>query len=165
VSGPNSIWKRVALARERFIIHGRNAGSVIDERVVFDSSTDIARYVPRALEVGYFAPFPSLWFTAGGKVGIIGRILSGAEMMLTYLFEGIACIFLCQTRRRFSSWLLVLATVIGMLALGLVVTNVGTLYRMRYPFWILIVIMGSGALINLYAGRTSAAESEKVGRA
>jgi hypothetical protein len=151
VSGLTSIWGRVAIARERFIIHGRNAGSVIDEHVAFNSSTDIARYVPRALVVGYFAPFPSLWFSAGSKVGITGRILSGAEMVLTYLFEALACFFVWQTRRRFGSWLLVLATVIGMLALGLVVTNVGTLYRMRYPFWILIVIMAASVLASKYS--------------
>jgi hypothetical protein len=166
VSGLNFIWGRVAAARELFILHGRSAGSVIDESVVFNSSTDIVRYVPRALEIGYFAPFPSLWFTAGSKVGIIGRIISGVEMVLTYLFEALACFFVWQTRRRFSSWLLVLATMIGMLALGLVVTNVGTLYRMRYPFWILIMIMGSGALINhLYTGGNPAAQGEKVGEA
>jgi hypothetical protein len=145
-AGVPSIWGRVAVARERFIIFGRGAGSVIDEKVSFNSSTEIVRYIPRALEIGFFAPFPSLWFSAGNKVGVIGRIVSGAEMTLTYLFEALACVFVWQTRRRFSSWLLVLATLIGMLALGLVVTNVGTLYRMRYPFWILIVIMAASVL-------------------
>jgi hypothetical protein len=43
-----------------------------------------------------------------------------------------------------------LATVLGMVALGLVVANLGTLYRMRYPFWILLVIMGAGSLVHLY---------------
>lgn len=141
-----SIWGRVAIAREKFIAFGRGAGSVIDETVSFNSAGDIVRYVPRALEIGYFAPFPSLWFASGRKVGIIGRIIGGVEMTLTYLFEALACFFVWQTRRRFSSWLLVLATAIGMLALGLVVTNVGTLYRMRYPFWILIVIMATSVL-------------------
>jgi hypothetical protein len=37
----------------------------------------------------------------------------------------------------------------GMLALGLVVCNIGTLYRMRYPFWILIVIMAAAAIVNM----------------
>jgi len=161
-SGLASIWRRVATARSSFIVASQGAGSVTDENIRFNSSADIVRYVPRALEIGYFAPFPSLWFGAGNKVGITGRIISGVEMVLTYLFEALACLFVWQNRKRFSSWLLVLATAIGMLALGLVVTNVGSLYRMRYPFWILIVIMGSGALVNLYAGRTSAAESEKV---
>jgi len=141
-----SVWGRVAVARERFIIYGRGAGSVIDESVSFNSPGEIVRYVPRALEIGYFAPFPSLWFTASKKVGLVGRIVSGVEMTLTYLFEALACLFVWQNRRQFSSWLLVLATLIGMLALGLVITNVGTLYRVRYPFWIPIVVMAASFL-------------------
>lgn len=150
VAGP-SIWERVAIARDRFIIFGRGAGSVIDETVSFNSPGDIVRYVPRALEIGYFAPFPSLWFSSGRRVGITGRIIGGVEMTLTYLFEALACFFVWKTRKRFSSWLLVFTTVIGMLALGLVVTNVGTLYRMRYPFWILIVIMAASVLASKYS--------------
>ncbi len=147
-AGLSSIWGRVAIARARFVLHGRGAGSVIDETVFFNSPGELVRYVPRALEIGYFAPFPSLWFTSGRNVGTVGRILGGVEMAVTYLFEALACFFVWQTRRRFSSWVLVLATVIGMLALGLVVTNVGTLYRMRYPFWILIVIMAASVIAS-----------------
>lgn len=155
----SSIWGRVARAREGFISFGRGAGSVIDESVSLNSPGEIVRYVPRALEIGYFAPFPSSWFSAGNKVGVIGKIGSGAEMTLTYFFEALACLFVWQTRRRFSSWLLVLATLIGMLALGLVVTNVGTLYRVRYPFWIPIVIMAAAILAAKFF--TGSREPEK----
>jgi hypothetical protein len=35
----------------------------------------------------------------------------------------------------------------GATSLGLIVLNVGTLYRLRYPFWIVSVVLGSiGAL-------------------
>jgi hypothetical protein len=33
-----------------------------------------------------------------------------------------------------------------MVALGLVVNNVGALYRLRYPFWTLMVILAAGGL-------------------
>jgi len=144
---PRPIWQRVAAARKKFVLFNGGAGSIIDETILFNSASDIIRYVPRALEIGYFAPFPTLWLTEGGKVGSLGRIASGFEMIFTYLFEALACFFLWRTRKRFSSWLLVLATVFGMLAVGLVVTNVGTLYRVRYPFWILIVIMAAPVLV------------------
>jgi hypothetical protein len=144
---PRPIWQPIAAARKKFVFFSGGASSIIDETVLFNSASDIIRYVPRALEIGYFAPFPTLWLTEGGKVGSLGRIVSGFEMMLTYLFEALACFFIWHTRKRFSSWLLVLATVFGMLALGLVVTNVGTLYRVRYPFWILIVIMAAPVLV------------------
>ena len=152
---PRTIWQPVAAARKKFVVFSGGAGSIIDETVLFNSTSDIIRYLPRALEIGYFAPFPTLWLTEGGKVGSVGRIVSGFEMTLTYLFEALACFFVWHTRKRFSSWLLVLATVLGMLALGLVVTNVGTLYRVRYPFWILIVIMAAPVLVAKQFGRFS----------
>ncbi|HEX3142847.1 MAG TPA: hypothetical protein VHQ64_02685 [Pyrinomonadaceae bacterium] len=156
---PPAIWQSVAAARKKFVIFSGGAGSIIDETVLFNSTSDIVRYVPRALEIGYFAPFPTLWLTEGGKVGSVGRIVSGFEMLLTYLFEALGCFFVWKTRTRFSSWLLVLATVFGMLALGLVVTNVGTLYRMRYPFWILIVIMAAPVLVAKQLGWFSASRA------
>jgi hypothetical protein len=143
------LWIRLAIARERFITHSRGSGSLIDETVFFNSSTDIIKYAPRALEIGYFAPFPILWFRPGNNVGLAGRIISGVEMALTYLLEALACIFVWRNRRKFTSWLLALTTAMGMLALGLVVCNIGTLYRMRYPFWILIVIMAAAAIVNM----------------
>ena len=141
-----------------FISEGMNvSGSMIDADVTFNSGTDVIKYVPRALEISYLAPFPLMWFKTGYNVGLLGRLISGLEMTLTYLFEALACVFVWRTKKHFSSWLLVLTTMIGMLALGLVVANVGTLYRMRYPFWVLLVIMGAGALVNLRNAKTPAA--------
>jgi len=158
----SSIWGyQIAAARFKFITEGRDISrSMIDADVFFTSTADIVRYVPRALVIGYLAPFPSMWFRTGYNVGLMGRLISGVEMMLTYLFEALAGIFLWRTRKHFSSWLLVSTTMIGVLALGLVVVNVGTLYRMRYPFWILLVIMGAGALVNLRNAKTSATSAD-----
>jgi hypothetical protein len=150
-----SIASRIALARDKFIDESRNvSGSLIDDDVVFSSSGDVVRYIPRALEIGYLAPFPSMWFKDGYNVGLAGRVISGIETMLTYLIEILACIFVWRHKGDFGVWLLVLATVLGMVALGLVVANLGTLYRMRYPFWILLVIMGAASLVDLYDART-----------
>ena len=43
-------------------------------------------------------------------------------------------------------WWAALTIFVGMTGLGLIVLNVGTLYRTRYVFWILIVILGAGGL-------------------
>ncbi len=148
-SQPSSIWSRIAYARGKFIIQGYTSGSIIDKDVVFTSATDVIKYIPRALEIGYLAPFPTMWFQTGSNVGLVGRLISGIEMALTYLLEILACIFIWKNKKYFSSWLLLLTTLLGMLALGLVVANTGTLYRMRYAFWILLVVMGAGSLVNL----------------
>ena len=33
--------------------------------------------------------------------------------------------------------------------MAMVMVNVGTIYRLRYSFWMLIVVLGSGALVRL----------------
>jgi hypothetical protein len=150
-----SISGVIARARNRFIKDGlNNSGSTIDSNVTFAGPIDIIKYLPRALEIGYLAPFPPMWFGAGHNVGLLGRLLSGLEMSLTYLIEALAFVFVWRRRRCLETWLLLLTTTTGVLALGMVVVNIGTLYRMRYPFWILTVIMAA-PIITHYFSRTS----------
>jgi len=135
--------------REEFIREGlQKSGSMIDAEVNFSNRADVIKYIPRALEIGFLAPFPTMWFTAGYNVGLIGRLLGGLETSLTYVIEALACVFIWRRRRHLDTWLMFLTTTIGVLALGLVVVNLGTLYRMRYSFWILMVIMAAGTLTS-----------------
>jgi len=121
---------------------------MIDAEVTFSNRADAIKYIPRALEIGYLSPFPTMWFTPGYNVGLIGRLVGGVETLLTYTIEALACVFIWRRRRHLDTWLIFLTTTIGALALGMVVVNLGTLYRMRYPFWILMVIMAAGTLAS-----------------
>jgi hypothetical protein len=121
-------------------------GSRIDADVKLNGPADIARHVPRALVVGFFAPFPNMWLQSGKQVGLSGRLISGFEMLLTYVIESMALFGLWSQRRNLSAWLLLLVSGLGALALGLVVNNVGAMYRLRYPFWVLILVLGAGGI-------------------
>jgi len=124
-------------------------GSLIDSGIEIRSLGDIIRFIPRALEVGLFAPFPNMWFGAGRQVGSSGRWLAGIETLLTYVVECLALFGWWRARRELSAWFLVVFIGTGVLALGLAVNNVGALYRFRYPFWILMVILGAGGTDRL----------------
>lgn len=126
-----------------------DAGSDIDKGIRFNGFADIIRYTPRAVMVGFFAPFPSMWLTAGKQVGTSGRLLSGLETILTYLIEGLALFGLWSARKRLATWFLCLAATSGVVVLGLIVNNMGALYRLRYPFWVLLVILGAGGVSYL----------------
>lgn len=128
---------------------GSNAGSLIDAGVQFRSNADIVRYLPRAIEIGFFAPFPNMWWTAGKQVGTSGRILAGVEMLVTYLLECLALIGVWIKRKVLAVWLLSFLILIGIIALGLIVVNIGSLYRLRYPFWILLVVLAAGGGLSL----------------
>ena len=138
-----------------------SAGSDIDKGVRFNSFADIIRYVPRAVVVGFFAPFPSIWLTAGKQVGTSGRLLSGFETMLTYLIEGLALFGLWSGRKLLTTWFLCFAATSGAVVLGLIVNNMGALYRLRYPFWVLLVVLGGGGASYLVRRRDRRSVTER----
>ncbi|MGZ8843421.1 MAG: hypothetical protein ACXW18_07145, partial [Pyrinomonadaceae bacterium] len=136
------------------------AGSDINNDVRFQSVADIVRYLPRAAVVGCFAPFPNMWISRGKQVGLSGRLISGIESLLTYLIEGFAVAGFWLKRKTLATWLLGVAAATGLLALGLIVTNIGALYRLRYPFWVLIVIIGATAIVHWKSRRSGGVASE-----
>lgn len=145
-----SLWAHIATLRRRFAVQYPSSGSNIDADVQFSSAGDVIRYVPRALEIGLLAPFPEMWFQPRRFVGMAGRPLLAVETSLTYVLTALACMFTWKRRRCLPVWMLAFAVLTGATALGLVVTNLGALYRMRYGFWVLLTIVGSGALAGFF---------------
>lgn len=152
-----SLWDRIAARREGFIKResdeGYKAGSDVDSDVRFHNKGELIRYLPRAAAIGFFAPFPNMWFAEGLLVGRAGRWLSGFEMLLTYILEALAVIGVWQKRRQFLAWLLTFSAILGATALGLIVINIGSLYRLRYSYWILLVILGAGGMVHVLSKR------------
>lgn len=140
---------RVGTLRRRFVLKYPDSTSNIDSDVQLTSIAEIVRYLPRAAVIGFFAPFPKMWFVSGKQVGSSGRLLSGIETSAMYAIEGLAMFGLWRERRRSSVWLLFSTAAIGLIALGLVVVNAGTLYRLRYAFLILIIIVAAKGFTDL----------------
>lgn len=156
VSG--NLWERAAarvgLVRARFGYAYPDAGSNIDRDVQFNSFADIIRYSPRAAAIGFFAPFPDMWLTPGRAVGSSGKLLVGVENLMMYLVEALAIYGLWLGRRKLAAWLLFLISAVGIFMLGLVVVNVGALYRIRYLFLIMLIILAAGGTVHAL-GRVS----------
>lgn len=134
--------RQISIATEQ-----KGATSSVDKNVSLESNADIVRYLPRAIALGFFAPFPNSWFQKG--VVPTRRLFAGVETLAMYLIELAACLTLWRWRRRLEVWLLWLIAAMGMLGLGLVVVNIGTLYRLRYPFLMMLIIVASASLMEL----------------
>src|ERR1700682_1589627 len=164
-----SLWDRIAARREGFIKRqsdeGYKAGSDVDSDVRFHNKGELIRYLPRAAAIGFFAPFPNMWFAEGLLVGRAGRWLSGFEMLLTYILEALAVIGVWQKRGELFVWLLTFSAILGATALGLIVINMGSLYRLRYSYWILIVILGAGGMMHVLSKRRSREQQKLEPRA
>jgi hypothetical protein len=170
---PSNPWLRVAArvgtVRQRFATEYPDSGSNLDSQVQLNSTADLIRYLPRAAAIGFFAPFPKMWFATGKQVGSGGRLLSGLETMAMYVVEGLAIVGLWgkgRGRQGFSVWFLALVAALGLISLGLVVVNVGALYRLRYIFLVLLIILAAaGAVQTLDWCRKKRSDGSRLGAA
>jgi hypothetical protein len=162
--GANMVARRISGMRSRFAASYPDAGSILDGSQEFRSWNDLAGYVPRAVEIGLWAPFPYTWVSAGRRVGSPGRLLAAAETILIYLCQLLAVLAVAREPRRMALWFLLAIALLGVTALALVVPNVGALYRLRYTFWIPVIIAATACLDNfLTAGaRRSRARQRSV---
>jgi hypothetical protein len=129
---------QLEIRRGAFKVYEGQASN-IDSDVTLRSVGDVVRYLPRAAEIGLFAPFPGFWL--GGQVFTVSRIVSGVETLVMYVFYAFAAIAVWNGRKRLSMWLILLVAISGMISLSLAVVNLGALYRLRYFFWILMILI------------------------
>ena len=139
--GLTRLRERIAWARFLYANYP-GAGSGIDTDIRFENWGQIVRYLPRAVEIGLFAPFPRTWFAGGTQVGRAGKILTGCETLLMYLIYFLAAVCLWKRRSLVAVWFLVAIAMSCIIVLSTVTANVGALYRQRYPFWILLIVIG-----------------------
>ena len=143
----------IGSSRTRFSVLYPDAGSGLDGDRDIRTFSELASYLPRAGEIGMWAPFPYMWFSAGRSVGKAGKLLAGGETLAIYALQILAVIALIRFRRALSLWLLMIIVTLGVTALALLVTNVGALYRFRYTFWVILIVVGMKGLQSVRATR------------
>lgn len=155
------IWTRavrqIATRRGGFRFSKSHASS-IDSDVRFSGTSDIVRFIPRAFVIGFFAPFPNMWVQPG-TFGLAVRLLSGLETLAMYFLYLAVAFCVWQERRNLRMWLMFLVATIGMVGLGLVVVNAGALYRIRYVFWIMMIVIAAKGICHLTVFRTNSTKS------
>jgi hypothetical protein len=139
----DNVLLKVAVYRQDFNESYPHAASNIDTTVQFHSAADVAWYLPRALTIALFSPFPNLWWGGGASPGADHmRLLAGLETAFAYLLlPGVLLLFLCRGRHSATTVVLI-QVVFPLIVLALIVSNVGTLYRMRYGYWQILVGLG-----------------------
>jgi len=138
--------RKIGSMRWGFICDYPGAGSVVDANYQINSTKELFWYLPRAIAVGLLSPFPSMWLVEGEFLGLSARLLSGVETSMMYLIDLLAVIGTWQARRKIPVWYLVIVIFLGVMFLGLVVPVIGALYRMRYVYWMLLVLLGAVGL-------------------
>ncbi|OGR89164.1 MAG: hypothetical protein A2992_09880 [Elusimicrobia bacterium RIFCSPLOWO2_01_FULL_59_12] len=145
----------IAGLRNNFRFSYPNSGSNIDTHIAFHNLSDMMFYTPRALWIGLAAPFPSMWFVEGKQTGRIGRMLAGMEMSLMYLMLGLAVLGLWKEKGNPVLWLLFGFVVAGVTLHALVITNIGCLYRFRYIYWFVMIILATPSTVRILKPKES----------
>ncbi|MEQ8742983.1 hypothetical protein [Parasphingorhabdus sp.] len=132
--------------RNEYIQCCSDATTAIDVDVRLLSVGDIVAYLPRAATIGLLSPFPGDWMKPERPLPL--AVLVGIEMSLVYL--ALIGVFVALAR---SSSIDLLPAIVFILAVILVITiavpNVGTLYRMRLPYFLPMIGIGFAVLADL----------------
>jgi hypothetical protein len=125
----------VAAMRDFFVSGYPDAKSNIDSEYIPGTICNLVSYVPRALQIGFLAPFPGTWLEDGRiAVGTLMRRVLSIEMMSIY----VGVLFLPLAIWRYSNkvefWFILSFFTLLILIHVYLVPNLGVLHRMRYGY-------------------------------
>lgn len=113
------------------------ASSTIDQEIKPENLKEVLRYLPRALQIALFAPFPSTWFNNLSLIHIAATI----EMTIYYLCIPGVLLLLAYSPKP-AVFLTIYFACFFLTTYGFTTANVGTLYRLRYAYEFLILLLG-----------------------
>ena len=125
-------------------------GSNIDTDVRFHSAPEFLPYLPRALQIGLAAPFPASWFRQDtNRATTAMRAISAVEMVFVYAALLFLPYALWRWRRLTEVWMMFGFCIIFLLIYTYITPNIGSLYRSRYGFLMLLLALGIAGAIAL----------------
>jgi putative peptidoglycan lipid II flippase len=153
--------KQASFIRAHFYSAGKSvgAGSLIDGDMLPKNAFEMLAYLPRALWVGLFAPFPDTWMERPTLPRVIGAI----ETLIFYIA---AAGILITLWRRPSLPLMICLVVSALVLILLSYTspNLGTLHRIRYGPWFVFMLSGVCGWIWLLGKLTLLMQTAYVAR-
>ncbi|TCV84277.1 murein biosynthesis integral membrane protein MurJ [Sulfurirhabdus autotrophica] len=127
-----------ARVRAFSICKGASARSQIDSDRSPNSFLSVLAYMPRSLEISLLAPFPTTWVQNISAMKLVGVM----ETAIWYLI--IPGVLLALYYRPTPKIILSLVFATVFLAIyGFVTPNVGTLYRIRFPYLFVFIVVGA----------------------
>ncbi len=149
-----------AKTRLGLIVYGQRVGaeSIYDANILPSSAVDFIAYLPRAAQIGLFAPFPSRWIEKYSAA----RLLSVVETLVWYLAAAGILLGLISKYNSFASQLIVIC-VLMVTIYGAISANVGSLYRIRFIYIELLILVGVGGWLTYFQKKITLKElSDKL---
>lgn len=140
---------RASTVRAHFIAFSQRigAGSAIDAGEIPNDVVSMLCYMPRAMIIGFFAPFPNQWTERVSAVRLVGAV----ETLIWYVVSfGLFVLLLCRPSRPLVAGLVFVGILITMLSY--VHPNIGTLYRHRFGLWFFVLLAGATGWAKVFLG-------------
>ena len=134
---------------------GANTG--IDWDRAPQSAVDVFKYLPRALQIALFAPFPDTWLQKPG----LTRLAGVGETALWYCIAP-GLLLAMAYRRTLALTVTVMFAVLFMAVFGFVTPNVGTLYRYRYAYEFILMVVAIGGWATFILKRYGSGDKARL---
>lgn len=138
----DNLFFRLAETRYLYSKAHQSAASAVDVDLQFHQVKDVLHYLPRALMVGLFAPFPADWVGEGSRAAnTLMRRFSGLEMVIWYFLVSFF-VFHFFSRSHFDFYAVFLAIGYAVSEISvyvIAIPNMGTVYRMRLGFFMIMI--------------------------
>lgn len=146
--GVDKIAEVLAIRRNGML--AADGKSSIFPEVRLHSIYDIARFIPMAFSAGILAPFPQHW-TGKGTTELYG--LARKVLGILTVFGWFCILGIISSSKKYgrnsSWWFLILAGLSGCMILGMVFSNLGTLVRVRYGLYMLLISLGFAGWLDI----------------
>lgn len=148
---------RISAIRRGYCVDQARVGTPVDCDLKLETVSDTLAYLPRAAQLALLSPFPQTWLTPGKTPGGSQmRWVAGAETFLAYLILLAALgtlIFSRHAAPGVETWMVLLWLFIPAIIQTFANPNLGTLYRMRYPFWTGILAIALSVVLAAWLAR------------
>lgn len=146
---------QLAYTRYRIIKHViKESAGAIDIDFIPKSVSDFIAYTPRALILGFFSPFPDVWFTKGGTPGgTLARYITPFETFITWIGLLLFFLFLWKFSKDVRVYLIFFTCILFVWLHVLSEPNLGPIYRKRYVFVHTLVALSFANFLSLRENR------------
>ena len=144
----------------RDFLTDRNQASrdaLIDVNHRFESMADVVAYLPRAAQIGFFAPFPNQWSFFGFPSRSVFWNVSAWQMLSAYGAYTLLIWGVVRLPERSTLMVAIGFAVVFMLFYAFAVPHLGNLDRYRYPWLCLLTALGGACGVRCWQRRKARA--------
>ena len=154
-------FRKLYHRRSYFYTVQYSANSTFELGIDLNSFEKLVKYLPRAIQIGLFSPFPSSWFAEHpSHLSKLMHFVTGIEMLFIYICLVGFVISLFIWKKKIEFWMYVCFSFYFILIPIYAIPNIGALIRYRYGAIMLLVALGISAYLKFYISKKKTIQND-----